>query len=66
MNFDGLVNRLPRERVAGGMARGIAEKFADCAECGQCEEKCPYDLPIIETVRRSGRSARELVNQSAP
>jgi len=24
-----------------------------CAECGECEDRCPYDLPIIELLRRA-------------
>ena len=66
MIFEGLVKRMPREMVAAGTAKSIAEKFADRTEYGECQEKCPYGLPIIETVRRSGESAQELVNQHAP
>ncbi len=25
----------------------------DCAECGECEEKCPYDIPIMERIREA-------------
>src|SRR5699024_1330192 len=27
-------------------------KAGDCIECGDCEPKCPYDLPIIKMLRR--------------
>mgnify|MGYP000867460742 CR=1 FL=1 len=26
-------------------------KAGDCLECGECEEKCPYDLPIRELLK---------------
>lgn len=32
-------------------------KADECVECGKCEEKCPYELPIIEKLK----SAHELL-----
>jgi predicted aldo/keto reductase-like oxidoreductase len=32
-------------------------KADECTECGKCEEKCPYELPIIEKLK----SAHELL-----
>ena len=26
------------------------EKAANCTECGECEERCPYHLPIREMI----------------
>ncbi|MBT3362498.1 MAG: aldo/keto reductase [Chloroflexi bacterium] len=31
-----------------GMIAKMAEKGRECTECGECEQKCPYDLPIIQ------------------
>lgn len=32
----------------------------DCIECGDCESRCPYDLPIIEMLKRvEGNLGRE-------
>ena len=28
----------------------------ECAECGACEERCPFEVPAVENMRR----AREL------
>lgn len=42
----GLMKRLPLERLFTGMAREIMSKAAKCTACGQCEEHCPYQLPI--------------------
>ena len=28
-------------------------KISDCADCGECEEKCPYSLPIREMLKEA-------------
>ncbi len=61
MVFDSFVRRMPTQRVLTGPAKNVAEKAALCKECGQCEEKCPYELPIIETINRSLESARKFI-----
>jgi predicted aldo/keto reductase-like oxidoreductase len=60
MVFEGFVKRLPPERIAGGLARSVAEGVDLCIECGECEKKCPYELAIIETIHKSAELARTL------
>ncbi len=50
MIFDSLVARLTPEDLAGAAQR-IVKSAPECTECGECESKCPYDLPIMETVK---------------
>ena len=40
--------RLPEERFFSDMVAGAMAKAANCADCGNCEERCPYHLPIRE------------------
>jgi len=42
--------RMPPERFFSGNMAETMEKAAECTECGDCEERCPYNLPIIETI----------------
>lgn len=37
------------DRYYGNTAKAI-ESAANCIQCGECEEKCPYELPIIKTI----------------
>lgn len=40
--------RLPPARFFAGKYAEAMEKAANCTECGECEKRCPYDLPIRE------------------
>jgi uncharacterized protein len=33
------------------MGRNLLEKAANCTECGDCMERCPYGLPIPEMIK---------------
>ena len=48
MNMRSFWKRMPAERFFGGSFAQAAEKAAQCVECGECENKCPYNLPIRE------------------
>jgi predicted aldo/keto reductase-like oxidoreductase len=45
MTFPSFVARLPEEQLFGFWA-GLFEPAAKCNKCGECEERCPYHLPI--------------------
>ena len=49
MISDSFARRLPPERVFG-MLDNAMEKAASCTECGDCEDRCPYHLPISEII----------------
>ena len=42
--------RMPPERIFTGWIAEALEKAASCTECGECEERCPYHLPIREVI----------------
>jgi predicted aldo/keto reductase-like oxidoreductase len=48
LNVRSFWRRFPPERfLGGGIARAV-DSARNCVECGECEGKCPYHLPIIE------------------
>jgi len=46
MMYPSLARRLPPELLFSGFWGQIVEKADTCTECGECEERCPYHLPI--------------------
>lgn len=48
MVISSAIRRLPPERLFTGMFADAMEKATNCTECGDCEERCPYQLPIRE------------------
>ena len=53
MNLPSFLKRLPLERLTRGpLAQDIATGWA-CIECGECEDQCPYHLPIREMLRQN-------------
>ncbi|MBM4446161.1 MAG: aldo/keto reductase [Chloroflexi bacterium] len=50
MMYPSLVRRLPPEHLVSGIWGAIVEKATSCNQCGDCEERCPYHLPIRDMI----------------
>jgi len=50
MRFNSFFKRMPPESVFSGWLADGMERAANCTECGDCEERCPYHLPIREMI----------------
>ena len=51
--FEGYYNRYGLRDWAKDRYSKLDKKATDCIECGVCEERCPYNLPIREMLKRS-------------
>jgi len=52
MNLPALLKRLPPERIFGPTGQGQQVAMVDgCQDCGDCESRCPYKLPIRARLR---------------
>ncbi len=58
------VKRLQREMIIG-LADAQMKKVENCIECGECIERCPYELPIPELLRESLALYRKEVKPDA-
>jgi predicted aldo/keto reductase-like oxidoreductase len=59
MSFPSMEKRMPPERIFSGMFEGAMAKAADCLQCGECEEKCPFHLPIREMLSENVKAYQE-------
>ena len=57
--FEGYLERYGLEDWARGRYAGLAVKASECIECGACEERCPYHLPIIEMMEHAAEAFGE-------
>ena len=49
--FEGYYTRYHLEDWAKGRYDGVAKTASDCIGCGECETRCPYNLPIREMLK---------------
>ena len=50
--LDGYYTRYNLQDWAISRYKAMDVRAGDCIECGDCESRCPYDLPIIEMLKR--------------
>ena len=60
MTLNSIIKRMPAERVLDGWAADAVQAVDNCTECGECEAKCPYDLPVREMMDEHGALYRQL------
>jgi predicted aldo/keto reductase-like oxidoreductase len=53
MTFPSFVKRLPPDRYLKGFMPDAMAKVAECIQCGECEDRCPYGLPIRDMMTES-------------
>jgi predicted aldo/keto reductase-like oxidoreductase len=56
--FQAAVKRLTREGVTAWIGEAM-DSVAECIECGECEQKCPYNLPIADLLKENLALYRE-------
>lgn len=53
MGLRSAVNRFGKNFVKEGWPKEAIEKARNCSECGECLERCPYQLPIPDLIKEN-------------
>ncbi|MFC1813526.1 aldo/keto reductase [Thermodesulfobacteriota bacterium] len=53
MGIRSAVNRFGKNFVKEGWPKEAIEKARNCSECGECLERCPYQLPIPDLIKEN-------------
>jgi predicted aldo/keto reductase-like oxidoreductase len=68
--FPSLLRRGRPENIFNGPWAQAVEKAAGCTQCGECEQRCPYQLPIREMIAEHvslfRRAKEEYLKQKLP
>lgn len=54
--FEGYLKRYGLGEWAKGRYMAMSKKAGDCVGCGECETRCPYNLPIREMLERCAKA----------
>ena len=57
--FEGYLSRYGLEEWARKRYEGVAVKASACVGCGACEDRCPYNLPIREMLKKAAEKFGE-------
>jgi predicted aldo/keto reductase-like oxidoreductase len=63
MTSKSFYKRLPPERFFSPSVDASMEKAANCSDCGECEKRCPYHLPIREMIKEQIAWYQDLTNR---
>ena len=54
--FEGYYSRYGLKDWASERYAGLAKVASDCIDCGVCETRCPYNLPIREMLKNAAKT----------
>lgn len=57
--FEGYLSRYGLEDWAKARYAELDKKAGDCIQCGACESRCPYELPIREMMKKAAEEFGE-------
>jgi len=62
--FPSIIKRYPPLQMAKAMEKSL-QSYQGCVDCGECEQKCPYELAIRDMMKRSYNTYLRLMKTGA-
>ena len=60
LHIDSIRKRVGETFMRNEWYKDALDKVNQCDECGQCEERCPFDLPVRDLIKESRDALREV------
>ncbi|MFH1311704.1 MAG: aldo/keto reductase [Candidatus Eisenbacteria bacterium] len=61
LHIDSIRKRVGETFMRNEEYRDVLDKANGCDECGQCEERCPFDLPVRDLIKESRDALRQVL-----
>ncbi len=61
MHIPSIRKRMGDAMMQTEFIKGVHEKIGSCTECGECEERCPFDLPVRDLIKEARQNLAEVL-----
>jgi predicted aldo/keto reductase-like oxidoreductase len=61
MHIPSIRKRMGDAMMQTDLIKGAHEKVGNCTECGECEDRCPFDLPVRDLIKEARRTLDEIL-----
>jgi predicted aldo/keto reductase-like oxidoreductase len=63
LQVEGIRKRVGEPMMRTASWQGVFKKARACDQCGTCEPRCPFDLPIRDLVREARQDLARILNE---
>jgi len=61
MHIPSIRKRMGDAMMQTDFIKGVHEKVGNCTECGECEDRCPFDLPVRDLIKEARQTLDEVL-----
>jgi len=61
LHIPSIRKRMGEAMMQTDFIRSVHEKIGSCTECGECEDRCPFDLPVRDLIKEARQILAEVL-----